>query len=373
MTQQENSDVEASCSSPTGNGTTTSAVSYAPNVISTPAGPYKLRSIQQENGKQFTIVLQDENGPCFLLAVVNCLILKGELDIESRAKHAGEVTFSQLINLVGSYLLDQSERNASLLGNLNMESVVKNCFERLENINTGVDIDIKFDRITSFKNFEMPGFVELLGLSLFHGWVIDPQDTELYELIKDKTYEECKFYSLSCENKRLEDFLKTQLTFNGLHDINQAMGNGETAVFFRNNHFSTIVKRKDNVYQLATDISFLHYQNANFVYEALVNMDGDTFYVDADFRTEEARKVALIPSPRNDYTVALSSQRTSNGSKSTVTRPSLVSTHHASNPGTPLTRESAASRDLPNPTMQFPLNTGHELRHRSQNSKCNLL
>jgi hypothetical protein len=35
----------------------------------------------------------------------------------------------------------------------------------------------------------------------------------------------------------------SQLTYHGLCELNAKMGNGELAVFFRNNHFSTIYKQ----------------------------------------------------------------------------------------------------------------------------------
>jgi hypothetical protein len=36
----------------------------------------------------------------------------------------------------------------------------------------------------------------------------------------------------------------SQLTYHGLCELNTTMKDGEMAVFFRNNHFSTIYKRK---------------------------------------------------------------------------------------------------------------------------------
>jgi hypothetical protein len=50
----------------------------------------------------------------------------------------------------------------------------------------------------------------------------------------------------------------SQLTFEGLFKIHAALAEGELAVLFRNNHFSTVVKRRDNLYALVTDVGFLH-------------------------------------------------------------------------------------------------------------------
>lgn len=48
-----------------------------------------------------------------------------------------------------------------------------------------------------------------------------------------------------------EQFLErtaSQLTYHGLCELNVAMGHDELAVLFRNNHFSTILKKKVNSY-----------------------------------------------------------------------------------------------------------------------------
>jgi hypothetical protein len=57
----------------------------------------------------------------------------------------------------------------------------------------------------------------------------------------------------------------------------------ELAVFFRNNHFSTLTKHGEHLYLLATDIGYLH--EADLVWERLNQVDGDTLMCDSNFRT----------------------------------------------------------------------------------------
>jgi hypothetical protein len=48
-----------------------------------------------------------------------------------------------------------------------------------------------------------------------------------------------------------EEFLErsaSQLTYHGLCELNTAMGHDELAVLFRNNHFSTIFKKKVSIF-----------------------------------------------------------------------------------------------------------------------------
>lgn len=64
------------------------------------------------------------------------------------------------------------------------------------------------------------------------------------------------------EGQILEQWLlqesATQLTFYGLINLHKSLNEGELAVFFRNNHFATIVKRQEQLYLLVTDEGYLH-------------------------------------------------------------------------------------------------------------------
>ncbi|MPC89804.1 Protein FAM63B [Portunus trituberculatus] len=75
----------------------------------------------------------------------------------------------------------------------------------------------------------------------------------------------------------------SQLTIHGLFELGSALRREEIAVLFRNNHFSTIYKREDQLYQLLTDQGFLH---ENMVWETLNDVDA-TFseFVNGNFET----------------------------------------------------------------------------------------
>lgn len=49
-----------------------------------------------------------------------------------------------------------------------------------------------------------------------------------------------------------------QLTYSGVIGMHQTLEVGELAVFFRNNHFSTIVNKTNYLYLLVTDQGYLH-------------------------------------------------------------------------------------------------------------------
>jgi hypothetical protein len=117
-----------------------------------------------------------------------------------------------------------------------------------------------------------------LNIQLFHGWLIDPQDTELQTIVaadapsynqlaekmirqRQSEREELVRESNSNETLRflsylyhsgllIEQFLdenRSQLTHYGILQLNQTMRDNQLAVFFRNNHFSTIWKNQVNV------------------------------------------------------------------------------------------------------------------------------
>ena len=84
--------------------------------------------------------------------------------------------------------------------------------------------------------------------------------------------------------KLAEQFLDesaSQLTYHGICELNAVIKEGELAVFFRNNHFSTIVKMGGVLYLLVTDQGYLH--QGDVVWESLDSVQGDTVFVDQQF------------------------------------------------------------------------------------------
>ena len=81
-----------------------------------------------------------------------------------------------------------------------------------------------------------------------------------------------------------EQFLEesaSQLTYHGICELNTVIKEGQVAVFFRNNHFSSMCKHEGTLYLLVTDQGFL--EQADTVWETLDDVQGDTVYVDQDF------------------------------------------------------------------------------------------
>jgi len=73
----------------------------------------------------------------------------------------------------------------------------------------------------------------------------------------------------------------SQLTYYGLVQLHQDVREGELCVFFRNNHFCTMKRHKDELYLLVTDVGY--YEQEKIVWEKLADVSGDNAFCDATF------------------------------------------------------------------------------------------
>lgn len=85
--------------------------------------------------------------------------------------------------------------------------------------------------------------------------------------------------------KEFMDRTASQLSYDGLLALHEVVKERELAVFFRNSHFSAMLKYSGELYLLCTDIAFA---NSHVVWERLDEVDGDTSYCDADFQVNRA-------------------------------------------------------------------------------------
>lgn len=101
---------------------------------------------------------------------------------------------------------------------------------------------------------------------------------------KDASVKDAELASKVRDASAMEDFLSTtasQLTHTGLEAMRREIDEGEYVVWFRNNHFSVVVKRDGQLYALVTDQGYLH--EPDIVWEGLGGArDGD--FVDSKFQ-----------------------------------------------------------------------------------------
>lgn len=246
--------------------------------------------------KKVTILIQDQNGPCMLIAIFNALVLKNKVKIQP-----GKYPASLVIDLIIGTCPQLIEYGDNLLSLLN-----------------GCSINPVFSSCNEFK--EYPEFLKLLNIQMYHGMLPDPS-TPSFDIVSNYDYESLEMkildlesttyllnnntennqttsnkmntpskeanLQLSREDQKLLMYLKEfhsriqrQITNIGIEAIDSAMSNGDVVIFFRSSHFSVITKHMNRVFSLITADFF---NGSNCIWETLPNESGDSKYFDQDF------------------------------------------------------------------------------------------
>ncbi|XP_068228814.1 ubiquitin carboxyl-terminal hydrolase MINDY-1-like isoform X2 [Palaemon carinicauda] len=279
---------------------------------------HKIKKIKWQD-IEVPIITQNNNGPCPLLAIVNVMLLKGQITLPS---DRSEITGGELVLVVGNALFDQPRNALPSDMRRHLEQNTEDAISILHKLLTGLDVNIKFSGV---RDFEFTGelcIFDLLGIMLYHGWVVDPS-AEVSEIIRDLSYNQLtnnifawREEAVKDNNNDLlvkamlcEEFMAnsgSQLTIHGLFELGSSLGKEEIAVLFRNNHFSTIYKRGDQIYQLLTDQGFLH---ENMVWETLNDVDA-TFseFVNGNFQPVTPTAEASLSSSEGPQSMTMQQQ-----------------------------------------------------------------
>ncbi|NXC06178.1 MINY1 hydrolase, partial [Orthonyx spaldingii] len=279
-------------------------------------------------GERTPVVTQSENGPCPLLAIINVLLLQWKVKLPPQKE---VITAEELMAHLGNCILATQPRDTSEGLQLNFQQNINDTMTVLPKLSTGLDVNVRFTGVSDFEYTPECIVFDLLNIPLYHGWLVDPQNPEQVQAVGKLSYNQlvekiitCKQASdssLVSEGLVAEQFLEStasQLTFHGLCELTARAREGELGVFFRNNHFSTMIKHKGHLYLLVTDQGFL--QEEGVVWESLHSVDGDSCFCDTEFHLSHALgkegATAAPPDPRlqqrqvdQDYMVALSLQQ----------------------------------------------------------------
>ncbi|XVE64926.1 hypothetical protein DITRI_Ditri07aG0141300 [Diplodiscus trichospermus] len=147
---------------------------------------YKTKAIQFL-GRPTPIILQNDNGPCPLLAICNILLLRNNLNL---SPDIAEVSQEKLLSLVAERLIDSNSNvNNKDAGYVeNQQQNIADAIDLLPRLATGIDVNIKFKRIDDFEFTPECAIFDLLDIPLYHGWIVDPQDYETASAIGSKSY-----------------------------------------------------------------------------------------------------------------------------------------------------------------------------------------
>jgi hypothetical protein len=273
------------------------------------------------------ILIQNANGPCPLLALVNALTLSTPLNVETALvetlRTREQVSLGLLVDAVFEELM--SGRRGDAAQGL---PDVTDLYSFLITLHTGMNVNPRFVFVPDRSSLDMHpalrpqtqpgGFEETREMKLYstfnvplmHGW-LPTRDSSTYAAFarSAKTYEDAQniqFYEEELEAKigstglsaeeqimfedlhTIKQFLATwptQLTEHGLTILLNHVKPGEFAILFRNDHFSTIYKepRSQQILTLVTDEGYSSHDE--IVWESLVDLNGQgTEHFSGDFR-----------------------------------------------------------------------------------------
>ncbi|PSN53081.1 hypothetical protein C0J52_09152 [Blattella germanica] len=137
---------------------------------------------------------------------------------------------------------------------LNYEQNMSDAISVLPRLHTGLNVNVN---VQAFEYTPECIIFDLLNIPLYHGWLIDPQCSDVIAAVGSLGYNQIveriinnkssDVDELVTEALIAEQFLErtaSQLTYHGLCELHAAMRDEELAVLFRNNHFSTILKHR---------------------------------------------------------------------------------------------------------------------------------
>ncbi|KAI3687500.1 hypothetical protein L1987_81197 [Smallanthus sonchifolius] len=158
-------------------------------------------------GRNTPIVLQNDNGPCPLLAICNVLLLRNNLNLSS---DVAEVSQEKLLSLVAERLIDSNSNvNNKDAGYIeNQEQNISDAIDLLPRLTTGIDVNLKFTRIDDFEFTRECAIFDLLDIPLYHGWIVDPQDSDTADSIGLKSYNTLMGELVALETQNQESDVK---------------------------------------------------------------------------------------------------------------------------------------------------------------------
>ena len=243
---------------------------------------HRLKFVQL-GGRECGIVLQNENGPCPIIALVNALSLKGEVKFNKQSR----VTSSRLREILFQYVKEERgylkfsspllyEGKNTLAGLFTSD--LPNCrkridYDSLQRFYEGINISPLLSHCDGFVGDPDVALFALAGLRVCHGWIIEDEDDE-FSMLRNKSYEDVIAVATDEANqqhsaaRRFLNQHSSQLTVAGVNHLQNFISEGEVCILFRNNHFSTMTKMNDKLICLVSDEGYADRQC--IVFEQLV-------------------------------------------------------------------------------------------------------
>lgn len=299
--------------------------------------------------RRSSMLTQNQNGPCPLLALVNALILSIEESALSKTLRSREqVTLGLIIEslmdelttdahgLAKGDLPDVDELTRFLLmlhtgmnANPKLASPIKPISNLMDVRNPVLHIPQGLNDDRRPGSFEETADVRLysaFSIPLLHGWLPTRSDPAHQAFARSApTYEDAQTIQFgeeeleaklsqrgltASEQQLLQDIVSirtffknypTQLTPYGLDVISDSLFPGSFAILFRNDHFSTIYKHPESgqLFALVTDAGYSSHDEV--IWESLVDVSNkDSDFFSGDFRPVGNVSESALPQHRSD-------------------------------------------------------------------------
>lgn len=187
-------------------------------------------------GQNRKIIMQNENGPCSLLAIANILLLRGDVALQPPDRPI--VTYEYLSSLIAEYLLTRpaaigGSTSARIDGSLAPVGsgidgdALTNALSLLPQTQHGLNLNPSFRSNEAFDVQDQKGHLELfelLGIKLYHGFLPDPSSSASYELLT-----RAGSYDAAMDLVVRGDDVATDFFANGMRERGSALGLKELA------------------------------------------------------------------------------------------------------------------------------------------------
>lgn len=130
------------------------------------------------DGQERKIVMQNENGPCSLLAIANILLLRGDVTLAPPDRPL--VNYEYLSSLIAEYLLTRPDGGA----NTSLDGALALLPQTQHGLNLNPSFLTNDGFVTSDDASQQIALFNLLGIKLYHGFVPDSSSPAEYELAR---------------------------------------------------------------------------------------------------------------------------------------------------------------------------------------------
>ncbi|RAL11142.1 uncharacterized protein BO97DRAFT_471181 [Aspergillus homomorphus CBS 101889] len=261
------------------------------------------------------VLIQNKNGPCPLLALVNALVLRAAgQEVQPPIVRALQTREQISLGLLIEALFDEL---TTCLGPDDELPDIEALTRFLTMLHTGMNVNPRLtleseNSLGSFLQTDVIRLYSTFGVPLVHGWVAAPS-TEVHAALDRVAHFYEDIQLLPFRKQELEDRViqggsltpqeeqtmqdihtihgftdvenATQLSPFGLDQLLAKLKPGSLSILFRNDHFTTLYKHPQlsRLFTLVTDAGYA--SHAEIVWESLVDVNGSsTSYYAGDFR-----------------------------------------------------------------------------------------